>query len=834
MITSTIVLSAPSAQAQQPPPQVPNPQIPTPPIPAPPTPSVPTPPPHGGPPDINIEIPKGTGIDIPAFAKEALSDQEFIDVFCATARWQTQIFFDVMDVMSAAMPKVHAAAKRSGVDLTIPDIGKAKSEGEAKLSALCAVKTVAQAQDSLTDLLTFANDQRTLFMGMGQLIEQQMTAAGTRLQASIEGQLTQFVNAEASRLQAEIEGAVSGFVASALAAAGPRPNPAAITAAVTAQVNALVAQKETELTQRIQARVDSIVAAETGSLREIEEVLTEMGKQIDPLILNGSAKAQAYKKQALDKRKALVSKMIDANIAKARAQMEPYRKDLDAAKAKDPTVKSIDDITAQLNSERRTLERTIDELFAPNIISAEAEARFRAAVEEFAQRWENLSKEAGKTKISWATLIQIVRPQLAAAKAQLQQALQEINQVQAQATGKTDSQSLAVNALASDLNALKGRINALVTRVDSAISTLDGPAPAELPQSFLDQLTALQKDGEALLADVKGVDYKATKRLSLLIQAEDQFAASVARPGTSWDSTEEVRPSWRKDWIGTGDWYLSRGGDKLSYRFDVPNDGVFYIWVRDMRDDKHPYGARSINIAIDGKLLGEFNEVQQANDRFLWHRLTAQGDATRPFTVAISAGSHVMEVSKARTTSAAAVLDAYYFTTDAQETPPTVLPTQPKPPKVESILRQAEDETSASVAKPGTSWDSREEIRPSWRPGYTGEGVWYISRRGDKLTYQFTVQSDAEFYLWVRDLDDGKHAPGARNVILDIDNGAYRFNAGDAVTKDNQFHWRRVGQSIRIRLKPGTHTLVIEKPATTSAAFVIDAFLLTTDPQAVP
>ncbi len=69
---------------------------------------------------------------------------------------------------------------------------------------------------------------------------------------------------------------------------------------------------------------------------------------------------------------------------------------------------------------------------------------------------------------------------------------------------------------------------------------------------------------------------------------------------------------------------------------------------------------------------------------------------------------------------------------------------------------------------------------------------------------------------------------------MDIDNGAYRVSTGDSSARDSQFHWRRVGQSIRIRLKPGIHTLVIEKPATTSAAFLIDAFFLTTDPSAAP
>ncbi len=826
---SIVALGLPRAEAQQPPPQIPTPQIPPRP-----TPPIPTLPPNGGPPDINIQIPKAAGIDIPAFARDVRPDQEFVDIFCATARWQTQIFFDVMDAMVAAMPKVQAAAKKAGVDLVTPDTAKAKRDGEAQLTVLCAVKTVAEAQEKLTDLLIFANNQRTLFMGMGQLIEQQMQSAGTRLQATIEGQVNQFVNTEAARLQAEMEGAVGGYVAAALASAGPRPNAAAITAAVTAQMNNLAAQKEAELTQRIKARVDSIVAAETASLREIEAALTEMGAQIDPLIINGSVKAQGFKKQALDKRKALVGKMIEANLTKAKAQMEPYRKDMDAAKAKDPSVKNVDDIIAQLSTERRALERTIDELFAPNIISAEAEAQFRAAIEDFTQRWEALSKESGKAKISWATLRDIVRPQLVAAKAQLEKALQEITQVQNQAAGKTDSQSLAVNGLAAELNILKNRITALAARVNATIATLDGPAPADVPQSFIDQLNALQADGESILSDVKSVDYKATKRLSLLIQAEDQFAASVARPGTSWDSTEEVRPSWRKDWIGVGDWYLSRGGDKLSYRLETPNDGAFYVWVRDLRDNNHPHGARSIYLTLDGKLLGEFNEVQEASDKFLWHRLTVQGDTSRPFTVAISAGAHVLEVSKARTTSAAAVLDAYFFTTDAQETPPTVLPVTPKPPKVERILRQAEDETSASVSKPGSAWDSRKEVRPAWRPGYTGQGLWYISRQGDKLTYQFTVQSDAEFYLWIRDWEDGKHSSGARNVAMDIDNGAYRVSTGDSSARDSQFHWRRVGQSIRIRLKPGIHTLVIEKPATTSAAFLIDAFFLTTDPSAAP
>lgn len=156
------------------------------------------------------------------------------------------------------------------------------------------------------------------------------------------------------------------------------------------------------------------------------------------------------------------------------------------------------------------------------------------------------------------------------------------------------------------------------------------------------------------------------------IETEDEAGANVQKPGTSWDSIEEKNPSWRlglstETYSGTGDWYLSREGDTLTYNVNVPETGSYVFWMRDWTDKKHPFGSQEITITIDGTTVGNFNE-HTGDVGYGWQKLTS---------VSLSAGSHTLKITKTQTTSSAAILDAMLLTTDASYTPSGKVPSIP-------------------------------------------------------------------------------------------------------------------------------------------------------------
>jgi len=148
------------------------------------------------------------------------------------------------------------------------------------------------------------------------------------------------------------------------------------------------------------------------------------------------------------------------------------------------------------------------------------------------------------------------------------------------------------------------------------------------------------------------------------IEAESYTSAEVQKTGASWDSTEEKCPTWRgNDWSGAGDYYLSHGGDTLSYSFTVPASAKYAMWMRDWSDTNHATGDRQINVIIDGASIGTFdaaNSFSKGTTGYGWDKLA---------NIDLSAGSHNLKITKKDTTSSAAIIDDLFFTPDLNEVP---------------------------------------------------------------------------------------------------------------------------------------------------------------------
>ena len=152
----------------------------------------------------------------------------------------------------------------------------------------------------------------------------------------------------------------------------------------------------------------------------------------------------------------------------------------------------------------------------------------------------------------------------------------------------------------------------------------------------------------------------------ILIEAENETEASIRplseRPARN---AKEIGPAWRPPYSGSGDWYLAVAGEFLKYQFNVGKGGMYYMWVRDYVDKFQPKGVRRIIVEFDGRSYGTFSEVDipapGAKGAFGWHKI---GNG-----VNLTTGTHTMKITKEATTAGAAILDAFYLTTDPNDRP---------------------------------------------------------------------------------------------------------------------------------------------------------------------
>lgn len=152
----------------------------------------------------------------------------------------------------------------------------------------------------------------------------------------------------------------------------------------------------------------------------------------------------------------------------------------------------------------------------------------------------------------------------------------------------------------------------------------------------------------------------------ILIEAESESESGIRplqeRPAPNM---KETAPAWRPPYSGSGDWYLAVGGEFLKYRVDVTVAATYLMWVRDYVDRFQARGARRITIEWDGRAYGTFGEVDKDapgdQGAFGWHKI---GNG-----IFLTAGTHVLKVTKEATTAGAAILDAFYLTPDPADRP---------------------------------------------------------------------------------------------------------------------------------------------------------------------
>ena len=483
----------------------------------------------GGPPPIDINagdmgpstIPQIPGI--PAEARAKLGDKPLIEIYCLMTKWKTGEFFAMLDSVGTNLKPATDKAKDLGVEIAFPDLENLRSQGQAKIDAICAAPNLEAADAGVRDFTTFGESVRSQFAAMRTDLQTKMQRLGDELRQKVEDGIAPLVASEKARVQDEIdtwakaqaatmsdsltaEANSQGFTSAEAAQSFIQSRVASLKTSLTSQIQAKVEVEKKAIQTKIQAKVDEIVGPEKAKLEAVGAAFNDMGTKIQAGITSGKAKYGQYRDQAFAKRKAVALGLVDAQITAAKAELEKNRAEFDKIKAEDPSAKGLSDIYAEMNADRAVLSTKLDAALA-----SENETAFNAALTDFQGKWENYRTASEKAFMSPARVCGLVKTQVAAARPQIQVGIKNISDLvqgcaadpTKQGCDKVQELSARFSTITSKLTAIDGQMTFLETLCQKS------EARGKLDPEMMTTLEDLKKLGED--AQVYGAALEAEK-----------------------------------------------------------------------------------------------------------------------------------------------------------------------------------------------------------------------------------------------------------------------------------------------------------------------------------
>ena len=110
-------------------------------------------------------------------------------------------------------------------------------------------------------------------------------------------------------------------------------------------------------------------------------------------------------------------------------------------------------------------------------------------------------------------------------------------------------------------------------------------------------------------------------------------------------------------------------------------------------------------------------------------------------------------------------------------------------------------------------------------PTSRGPGELYLGDKGAVAEYEFESNFEGKAYLYISVNDDKKHRNGARSVIFTVNGEKINYDhiSENTITGTNYWKWKYLGV---VNLVEGKNEIEILKPQQTSAAFIMDKFLI--------
>ncbi len=828
---------------------------------------------------------------IPDDVKKLVPEKDLIAVYCATTKWKSGDFYLAMDALKKNLLPAIEQARSQGIDLSAPDIAGMTAEGTKRINAICAAKTIGDAEQLTADFAQWGREIAASSMtSIRSDMESKMKTAGDAIRAKVTDALQPLIASETAGIEADITAQaqqIAASLAASLAGSKTPPDPNAIRAQVEAQLQPIITEKTAQIEAKIKAKADEIVAPEKKRMESIGALFQGMDKKINDAIAAGAGQYAAQKKTALTLRRDLILKIFDANIAEATKQLDANATQIANAQKADPTVKSVADMKAELAKDRADLSAQLDKALA-----ADDETAIATSMDAIRIKWETVQEQAQKSAAeSVPKMCSAATTQFTSAKAQMQPSLTQIQALQSQCAQSTDAQCSKINALADKFSQLTSKMTDVMTEMDLATSLCQSATPDSA--TLLALFQKIQNDGaeakafgdalsaertSAMASSVKAACDEALPQLqSARIQLQNNDLIVLKNKLTSCAGKTTTECTAVNAIAGKVSTFQ---GDVTTFLAQI--DQATQLCKTASKDDASTEQVISLLSALKDQgdqIQAEGNDLkaEQAKNSSLATYCKAAKPGLASARTQIADGLQQMDAiflpcanvksatcdklntlatDRGNVNASAKSLLSRVTTADATCAQPS---TTPAPANFVTSLQNIQDDADklqqsvdalkakADALKKGNGiWIEAEnetssyilptsqrpavntkEMNPSWRPPYYGTGDWYLAAGGEWLSYTITAPSAGAYTLWVRDYVDTFQARGIRKIIVNVNGKNIGTFPETTVTAPGD-HGAFGWHSIgAVTLTAGQNTLKVTKESTTRGAAILDAFYLT-------
>ena len=748
--------------------------------------------------------------------RKIVPEKDLIEVSCLMTKWKTGEFFAALDGLQEVLTPALQDIQSMGIDVSIPDIAGYRSQGQAKLNAICNAPNYAAAQEALKDFISFGETVRQELGSLNNSLGLKMKAKGDEMRARVESEINAWVEQERIKIEQELknkadqlanqakadleqEMMTKEFTTEEEAMSYAQSRVEQIKATIESQINSLAEQKKKELEEKANAKASEILGGDAEKFKAIGERLQGIEQQINQAIEVKKQDYEKYRIQAMAKRKDLILAVLDENIEEACNQIREKEDLLKEAKLNDSSVKTADEYIAELNRDKEILVEKIQAA-----IDNGNESAINSAVEEIKNKWEGirlgLERDLSKRQTAEQICSQVI-PQLSQAKVQIENGLVQIETGQKEITEKKDECDVSQVPLCAEVEDI---FNQLSTTKEKARNLINQINLAEERCSKVTEDTPLDNILELMLS---------------LKENGSDFQKEMAFLKTEWLSKKAK---------------LEEALAQKPKIEDICNQAL----------PKISQGKNQIN-----KGLEEIRNIQEGCKGNLNKECKIINENLNKFNLAQKKGNILLEKmdsveNKCKTKTTLKELVSLLKEIEADSAQLLSLIEELKALKRENIMEEgiyieAENETSKYLYPHTAPWHSHIEIDRQTRraAGCLGRGNWYISRIGESLSYSFEVGSDGDYIIWVRDLSSSDHPAGARAYAVIVDGKNYgTFKENNIRASYGPPSWGSFGWSktATVPLGSGKHILTVEKRGSTSAACLFDAYFITNNPFAYP
>lgn len=829
--------------------------------------------------------------DIPAEAKQYLSDQEIVAIACAYSQWKTGEFFSAMEALKANL--IPAVVKLNGAGLTIPvpNVDSFIAEGHRRIDEACQSGNFDQARSRIMDFDAWGRTAvQSDFDKMRDAMQVQMEALGVGVKEKVQAAVAPLVEQGKTDIQAQMEAYASAEAESAARSQSPMSQEA-----FEAKMNAKAQQLADALQAKIEAKAKEAVGAALGPLQEATGLMEGMQEKIQAAIEDGKANYESYHQQALALRKAAIMKVVDASIAAAMTKLDESAASMDAARATDPQVPSAAAVKAALQADRDALAAAIDAALA-----ADDEAGVQSAVDAFRAKWQELQRQMEEHAGSAVGQIcAAVTSQFVPARAKYQGAMSQIAAIETLCKGSISDDCQMVAPFRDNLGLLNEKLTTLIGEMKLAedLCAKAGPNDRATLMSVLGKIKTDGEDAQNLgialeiekrnkitttarqacdvalpqltqansdlqtqdlavlkdnLDDCAGSSSAACKAVNKLKPKFNDFQGKVAAFSLQVDKVRALCASPESDdSLEAIESALAQADEQSSA---LQESGAALKADQAEKDSAAAY-CLSMGTQLDFMRQDALKNVDEMdtmtaecagvkNDEYCKkvQSMGSQTSALKTRTKNLLAKMDTLDAKCAKPDTkapvAAVVALANSIETEANKLKADV---DALGLKVEKNARgagiwiEAENEARADVRpvaqRPAANL---KEINPSWRPPYFGTGDWYLAVGGENLQYSFKAPKKAKYFVWVRDYVDRFQPVGVRRITIDFNGKTMGTFPEVPLGKSGDrgmFGWHMVGT---VDLAAGAQTMKVTKESTTSGAAILDAYYLTTGLEVPP